>query len=223
MDYAVSFLLCAIEIFLLWVYFKKLNIFNKESIEGEEGTVAKGTGAQLYFFLGIIAVLMIVATVVTLDSVANYLNYLKLNLLFAIVAAAGVVDLKKTIIPNLLILVGLGVRVAIYVAEFFLYNEIFVPQIKSDLIGFAFGFGFLLIVSLISKGALGFGDVKLFGIIGLMSGAICTYYTLIFCLLVSALVSTVLLITKKKGRKDSIPFGPCILVGYFIAIVLSCY
>jgi len=41
--------------------------------------------------------------------------------------------------------------------------------------------------------------------------------------LVSAIVSVVLLILKKKGRKDSIPFGPCILVGYFIALVLSCY
>ena len=213
MDYAVSFLICAIEIFLLWVYFRKLNIFNKENIEGEEGSASKVNSTQLYVSLGLIAILMISATIITLGNVANYLNYLKLNLLLAIVAAAGVVDLK----------IGLGARVAIYVAEFFLYNEVFVPQIKSDLIGFAFGFGFLLIVSLISRGALGFGDVKLFGIIGIMSGAICTYYTLIFCLIVSALVSTVLLITKKKGRKDSIPFGPCILIGYFVAIALSCY
>lgn len=223
MDYAVSFLICAIEIFLLWVYFRKMNIFNKESIEDEEGSASKVNSTQLYVSLGLIAFLMISATIITLGNVANYLNYLKLNLLLAIVAAASVVDLKKTIIPNLLILAGLGVRVAIYVAEFFLYNEVFAPQIKSDLIGLAFGFGFLLIVSLISRGALGFGDVKLFGIIGIMSGTICTYYTLVFCLIVSALVSTVLLITKKKGRKDSIPFGPCILIGYFVAIALSCY
>jgi len=223
MEYAVSFLICAVEIFLLWVYFKKLNIFASESIDGEEGSASKTNNAHLVGSLALTTAMMVAATLLTMKNVANYINYVKLILLLGIVSAAGIVDLKKTIIPNLLILIGLGSRVVIYIVEFFAFRDTFVPQLISDLIGFGFGFGFLLIVSLISRGALGFGDVKLFGIIGLMSGAICTYYTLIFCLLVSAIVSVVLLILKKKGRKDSIPFGPCILVGYFIALVLSCY
>lgn len=223
MDYAVSFLICAVEIFLLWVYFSKTNIFEMRIADGEDGSAAKTNHIQLYGALAFIALMMIIATLLTMRNVANYLNYLKLILLLGIVSAAGVVDFKKTIIPNFLILTGLGFRVVIYIIEFFLFKETFVPQIKSDLLGFAFGFGFLLIVSLISRGALGFGDVKLFGVIGLLSGAICTYYTLIFCLLVSAVVSIILLILKKKSRKDSIPFGPCIAIGYFIALALSCY
>lgn len=223
MDYAVSFLLCVIEIFLMWVYFKKLNIFQEESTDGEKIAALKNSNKQLYIALGLITVLIIVATLFTLKIVSNYVNYLKLILLFGIVAAAAVVDFKKTIIPNFLIVFGLGMRAVLYIAEFFLYKDTFIPQIKSDLLGFAFGFGFLLIVSLISGNALGFGDVKLFGVIGLMSGAICTYYTLLFCLFISTIVSVVLILLKKKGRKDSIPFGPCILLGYFIAIVLSCY
>ena len=225
MKYAVSILICAVEMILMWWYFRKLDVFHCDMAneERDERPAPKAKRTQLYGVLGFIAILMIVATILTLQNVANYLNYLKLILLFGIISAAGVIDFKKTIIPNLLILVGLGIRGVIYIAEFFLCKETFVPQLTSDLIGLAVGFGFLLIVSLLTKGALGFGDVKLFGIIGLMSGAICTYSTLIFALLVSTLVSIVLLIMKKKGRKDSIPFGPCIMMGYFVALVLSSY
>ena len=223
MDYVVSFLICGIEVFLMWLYFKKLNLFKITPVNEEETAVFKTDNKQLYGSLALVAVMMVIATLFTVEHVTHYINHLKLILLFGIVAAAAVVDFKQTIIPNLLILIGLGLRGAIYIAEYVLYRDAFGAQFKSDLIGFAFGFGFLFIVSLISKNALGFGDVKLFGVIGLTAGAICTYYTLLFCLVVSAVVSAILLILKKKGRKDSIPFGPCIAVGYFMAILLSCY
>lgn len=223
MNYAVSFLICALEILLLWLYFRKQNIFEMESIEGEERTASKVDNTQISIAVSLIGMLLGVATVLTLENVANYLNYLKLILLLGIVAGAGVVDYKRTIIPNQFIIIGLIIRGVIYIAEYFIFSETFYSQLISDLIGVAFGFGFLLIVALISKGAIGFGDVKLFGVIGLLSGAICTYYTLLFSLVASAMVSLILLITKKKNRGDSIPFGPFILMGYFVAIVLSCY
>ena len=78
-------------------------------------------------------------------------------------------------------------------------------------------------VFVITKGALGFGDVKLFGIIGLISGGFCTYSTLLVSLLVSVVVSVIGLIRKKIGRKDAIPFGPCIAIGYLVVIFLASY
>ncbi len=132
-------------------------------------------------------------------------------------------DLKKTIIPNVLILIGLGIRGVIYVIEYFFYREVFFVQLKNDLFGFLIGFGILFFTSVITRGAIGFGDVKLFGIMGIFSGAICTYSTLLFSLFVSCVISIVLIIMKKKTRKDSIPFGPCIFVGYIIAMIVSSY
>lgn len=223
MDYAVSFTICGLGVFLLWFYFKKLNLFAVSTGNGEKPSEMKVHNAQYIATIIVISLMMIASTFMLLKNVSNYVNYIKLIVLLGLVAAAAVVDLKKMIIPNLLILIGLGIRVVIYAVEYFLYREIILLQLKSDLIGFALGFGILLIVALITKGSLGFGDVKLFGVIGLTSGAICTYNTLIFSLVASALVSIALLITRKKGRKDSIPFGPCILIGYFVAIILSCY
>lgn len=223
MDYIVSFTICALLVALQWLYFKTGDFFKNELQDIEAIAAQKGFRTYIAMALTGSGVLMIVATFFALQNVANYLNYIRLIVLFGIISAAAIIDFKKKIIPNILILIGVGTWVTIVAFELLFYRETAILQLKSNLIGFAIGFGVLLIAALVSKGGLGFGDVKLFGVIGLLSGAICTYYTLLYCLLVSALTSAALLILRKKGRKDSIPLGPCILIGYFIAIILTCY
>lgn len=225
MEYAIASILSLIEIVLIGVYLKKLNIFNEVCLEeGDLSSPTKfSTKTQYLVAMSVIAIVLLGSSLWLVNRVSNIPNLIKLIVLTGILAAAAAVDLKQTIIPNKLIFIGLIVRVIIYVVELLFYNEIFVPQLISDVIGFAIGFGILCIASVVSKGALGFGDVKLFGVIGLMTGAICTYSTLIFGLLLSVIVSVVLMIAKKKSRKDSIPFGPFIFAGYIIAISLTCY
>lgn len=150
------------------------------------------------------------------------INFIKLYGLFIIVISSGIVDAKRKIIPNFFILCGLLFRVGLYIYEF-----IFLESIKdiliNDLIGLGIGFVFLAVISLVSKGAIGFGDAKLFGIIGITSGSFCTYSTLFVSLVVSTIVSVFSIATKKMSRKDSFPFGPCIAIGYVIAILLASY
>lgn len=226
MEFVIAFILSTVEIFLIAFYFLKLNIFS-EDLTGDDTVnhplVNLCMKTHFFIVMGIITVTMFGSSFLIVNNVSNIPNLVKLLLLMGILAAAAIIDLKKTIIPNFLIIFGLIVRVLIYVIELLFYNNIFVPQLISDVIGFAIGFGILFIASVVSKGALGFGDVKLFGLIGLMSGAICTYSTLVFCLLLSTIASIGLMIAKKKNRKDSIPFGPFVFVGYIIAIILTCY
>ena len=226
MDYVIAFILSTFEILLIVSYFKKLNIFSEDCVEDDsvsQPLVKLTTKTYFYIVMGIISLALLGGSFLLVNNVSNIPNLVKLIFLMGILAAAAVIDLKKTIIPNLLIVIGLIARVVIYVIELLFYNNIFVSQLISDVIGFAIGFGILFIASVVSKGALGFGDVKLFGLIGLMSGAICTYSTLILCLLSSTIVSIGLMIAKKKNRKNSIPFGPFIFIGYIIAIFLTCY
>lgn len=149
-------------------------------------------------------------------------SFIKLYGVLLIVLCAGLIDYKRRIIPNFLILAGLIFRVGIYVYEIFFVQELKAVFVN-DLMGFAIGFVFLGFVSLITKGALGFGDAKLFGVIGITTGAFCTYSTLLLSLVVSVVVSVINIARKKMGRKDAFPFGPCIAAGYFIAILLSSY
>lgn len=166
---------------------------------------------------------MIVSAVIVYTNVVNLINFVKLMTLWVVIAGSAVIDMKKRIIPNVLLLAGLAVRVVIYILEYILYPEVFRAILISDGLGFLVGFGVFFISAVITRGAIGFGDVKLFGLIGLTTGFICTYATMLYCLLASTAVSVVLMILRKKGRKDSIPFGPCVMIGYFITLILSNY
>jgi len=150
------------------------------------------------------------------------INFVKLYGLLLIVLSAGIIDAKRRIIPNVLVITGLVFRLLIYIYEF-IYVDSVKDVLVNDLIGFAIGFVLLALVSLISKGSLGFGDAKLFGVIGITAGSFCTYSTLLVSLVISTIVSVVNIARKKMGRKDSFPFGPCIAAGYVIVVLLTSY
>lgn len=71
--------------------------------------------------------------------------------------------------------------------------------------------------------ALGWGDVKLSGVLGLYLGWL-GYEAWVFGLLggfiTGGLVSVFVLITRRKGRKSHIPFGPFMIIGALGSILL---
>ncbi len=186
-----------------------------------EENVVPFTGKNLTL-ITIICFVMALAVQILLYFNTNIINFIKLYGLMLIVLSAALVDVKRKIIPNELILVGLGLRVIVYVYEFIALDNI-KPILINDLIGFAIGFVFLGVVYLITKGSIGFGDVKLFGVIGITCGAMGTYSTLLVGLIISAIFSIVNIARKTMGRKDSFPFGPCIALGYVIVVLIGSY
>ncbi len=78
-----------------------------------------------------------------------------------------------------------------------------------------------LLMNLLTGGAMGMGDVKLALAIGLLAGYL-GWLHLIFATLIAfvtgGLLSAVLLLTKRAGRRSTIPFGPFMLFG-LIAVV----
>jgi leader peptidase (prepilin peptidase)/N-methyltransferase len=72
--------------------------------------------------------------------------------------------------------------------------------------------------------ALGFGDVKLLGVLGLVLGWFGwgMLLTGVFLGLVTgAVLSLALLVTKRAGWRTAIPFGPPLLVGAVLALMLG--
>lgn len=195
----------------------KLNIYKPCD---EEITPFKGKSLIL---LIIICFVLALAIQISLYMNASIVNFIKLFGLFIIVFSAGIIDYKRRIIPNLLIIIGLIFRTGIYVYEIFFAASELKTIMVNDLIGFVIGFVFLALVSLLSKGSLGFGDAKLFGVIGIISGSFCTYSTLLVSLVISAVFAVVSIASKKIGRKDTFAFGPCIAAGYIIAVLATSY
>jgi leader peptidase (prepilin peptidase)/N-methyltransferase len=78
-------------------------------------------------------------------------------------------------------------------------------------------------LALASPGALGLGDVKLVGLLGLLLGwlswtSVITGVFLGFA--TAALASIALLVTRRASRKDTIPFGPYLILGALLAVAL---
>jgi leader peptidase (prepilin peptidase) / N-methyltransferase len=76
----------------------------------------------------------------------------------------------------------------------------------------------------VSPEGLGFGDVKLLGLLGLVLGWFGWGVLLagvFFGLLTGAAVSLVLLITRRAGWRTALPFGPPLMVGAVLALALG--
>jgi len=82
-------------------------------------------------------------------------------------------------------------------------------------------FALLFIVALAARGGFGMGDVKLAFFLGLFLAYV-SWGTLVVgvfaAFVVGGVVAIVLLVTKVRGRKDPIAFGPSLVAGAWVAI-----
>ncbi|HUR78244.1 MAG TPA: A24 family peptidase [Acidimicrobiales bacterium] len=81
--------------------------------------------------------------------------------------------------------------------------------------GFA-GFGALLVLHVISPAGMGFGDVRLAGLIGLDLGWLGARQVMVGIFsgfVFAATVGVALLITRRRKTRDAVPFGPFLALG----------
>ena len=83
--------------------------------------------------------------------------------------------------------------------------------------------GIFLLITLIGglfygKEAMGFGDVKLMGALGLYFGLSNIIIITLVSFLIGAILSIILLVTKLKKSDEYIPFGPFIVIATFLSM-----
>ncbi|MDP4170418.1 MAG: prepilin peptidase [Bacillota bacterium] len=132
---------------------------------------------------------------------------LSLISLFVIITVS---DIHYMIIPDKILLVFAGI---------FLLLRIFFPLFPwyDSLVGAATGFLLLLIIALVSKGGMGFGDVKLFGLLGFVLGTKLVLLSFFLSTLIGAVVGLTAMLFGIVKRREPIPFGPFIVAGTLIA------
>ncbi len=84
-------------------------------------------------------------------------------------------------------------------------------------------FAFFIVLFLITKGkGMGFGDVKLSFLLGLILGFPKIILALYLAFLTGAFVGIILIIwRKKRSLKDTIPFGPFLITGTLLSLFLG--
>ncbi|MDH5781822.1 MAG: A24 family peptidase, partial [Dehalococcoidia bacterium] len=131
-----------------------------------------------------------------------------------------VVDLEQGLILNKVVYPGMAVA---------LLFALFLPQpwitqlkfhgIANFVVGGSIGFALLLLIAIISRGGMGWGDVKLAALIGLATGFPLVLLALLIGAIIGGLVAVVLLIAKKRGRKEAIPFGPFLSLATLVTLL----
>jgi leader peptidase (prepilin peptidase)/N-methyltransferase len=120
----------------------------------------------------------------------------------------GTIDLERSIVPN--VLVGLGILLAL---GFSLVRSSSGPGFATALEGAALGGGVFLLLALARRNALGFGDVKLAVLIGMMTGFPWVMQALIVGIVLGGLSAAVLLLTRTRGARQYIPYAPYLVAG----------
>lgn len=92
-------------------------------------------------------------------------------------------------------------------------------SVTSRLLGLMTGL-LLLLLSKLLKGQIGLGDGIVICITGLCLGFRDNLSLLVFSLTIAAFISLVLLLFKKAGKKDTIPFIPFIFLSYLGGLFL---
>lgn len=165
--------------------------------------------------------LTIVVAVIARNCSENLLEFTKIITLYQIIYCAAMIDYRKKIIPNVLVIFGIGFQIIYFFFQIGWYQNNWKIVLIQDLMGFLMGAGVLFFVYLFSKDAIGMGDIKLFGVIGITCGFRHTYTILFLSVLLAACYGLYLVLFKKKKRNCEIAFAPFILMGYISTIVIS--
>ncbi len=139
--------------------------------------------------------------------------------LVVITVLLTITDLEEKLIPNRVTFRAGPVAVALLALGALLDGD--PERVVWALIGGAGYFLFMFILALIVPGGLGFGDVKLAPILGAFVAAEHLGFVLVAALgsyVIGGLTSAFLLITRMKSRKDTIPFGPYMVIAAYVAL-----
>lgn len=145
---------------------------------------------------------------------------------FLVFAAAGIavsaVDLERFIVPNRIVYPALGLIAPLLVVAAAVEGEW--GSLGRAAVGGAVGFGALFAIHLVSPRGMGFGDVRLAGLLGVVVGWLGVAHVLLALFLgflSGSLVSVGLVATRLRTRKDRVPFGPFLVLGAVLAILLG--
>jgi Flp pilus assembly protein protease CpaA len=99
--------------------------------------------------------------------------------------------------------------------------------VTSSIIGAVGVTAFFFVQNLVSRGSIGLGDAKLGGLVGAVTGAgptaahLGAVYAVIAGVFIGGATAVVLLVTRVRGLKDPIPYGPFLCAGAALILYLG--
>jgi len=139
---------------------------------------------------------------------------------FGVLTVIAFIDMDTMEIPPSLNLIILGLGIISLILNLIGVQKSDV-SIIDRLIGAVCVSGFLLIVTILVKGAFGGGDIKLMAAAGVLLGWKGVLTGFLIGLFIGAAIGIVLIARRKKGGKEHMPFGPSLCIGLVLAVLFG--
>ena len=154
------------------------------------------------------------------------IDSLKFAILIPMLVMAFIIDFKSQVIPNRLTLTMFETGLVFTFVETLQNTNLGINVFIDNILGMLVGGGIFLLITLIGgiiagKEAMGFGDVKLMGALGLFFGWLNMIFISVMSFLFAAIVSIIILISRKTKFSEYIPFGPFIVVASMVPIYVT--
>ena len=130
-----------------------------------------------------------------------------------------VIDLEHGLILNKVVYPSLVVALLLALLPRPWLTQWIVTGIANAAIGGAIGFALFLLIAIVSRGGMGWGDVKLAALIGLAAGFPLVFLAIIMAAILGGIVAVAMVIAKKRQRRQTIPFGPFLAVAAMITLL----
>lgn len=148
-----------------------------------------------------------------------FVFYLCLLLVIAFVDLKERLILNKLVFPAIPLAILLATFFPMGMAERWAEGKGTLDIFLLSLLGGAVAFIILLLPALIWQGGMGWGDVKLAGLVGIATGFPGCLVALGLAIIGGGLLAIALVVSGRRKRRDVIPFGPFICAGTLAALV----
>lgn len=157
----------------------------------------------------------------TSENATSVINITRIAIAFFVLLLVAQTDYTYMIIPNMCSEILLAAGIMSILAEVILDRDNVAAWTLNCILSALITLVILTLMSKLTKGGIGLGDVKIFSSLSFLCGLRCVFATLMMALIICALVSIVLILLKKKTMKDALPLGPFIYFGYGISIIMA--
>ena len=131
-----------------------------------------------------------------------------------------VIDLERGLILNKVVYPAMIVALLLaLVPQPWLTRWIVINGVANAALGGGVGFAIFLVIAIVSRGGMGWGDVKLVALIGLAVGFPLVLFSIILGAILGSIVALALMIARKRRFRETLPFGPFLALAAMITLL----
>lgn len=172
--------------------------------------------SQEYFFVEFLNGILYVIIFYFYEASIDLIFY---SLIISILLVISFIDYYYRIIPDLLVIIIFLSTISYKIISFLLHKTPF--NLLNSTLALLLGGTLFLIIAIASKGGMGGGDIKLISSLGFILGLKKVVLNIFLSFIIGAIFSIFLMLFKKKGKKDTISFGPFINMAFITTLFLG--